>query len=79
MLKKVLRRVYLQILSVKRQYIYFIIPNIFTKAHCTYDSLPAFQQRTIITGNGSVHIGKNSSFGFKLGGFWRNAKAIKAV
>lgn len=60
---------------IKRNYrrlIYFILPNIFTRAKYTYLSYPDFQQKTVITGKGAVTIGENCGFGYKIGGFWRN-------
>lgn len=51
---------------------YFLIPNIFTSAKCSYTKIPKFQQRTVISGVGNVSIGKNCGFGYKKGGYWRN-------
>ena len=55
-----------------RRLIYFVLPNIFTKAKYSYTSFPKFQQKTIISGKGIVIIGKKCGFGYKVGGFWRN-------
>jgi hypothetical protein len=37
----------------------------------SYESIPVCCQRIFITGEGKVIIGKNCSFGYKLGGFYR--------
>jgi len=55
-----------------RRVAYFFLPNIFTKARYSYLSVPNFQQKTIISGYGTVMIGEKCGFGYKLGGFWRN-------
>lgn len=54
-----------------RRLIYFILPNIFTKTKYSYLSFPNFQQKTIISGKGTVVIGEKCGFGYKIGGFWR--------
>lgn len=73
---KFLYILFLKIFSgIKRNYRrlkYFILPNIFTKANYSYLSFPDFQQRTIISGKGTVMIGEKCGFGYKIGGFWRN-------
>lgn len=44
----------------------------FSGAKCSYISIPIFQQKTIISGKGTVKIGEKCGFGYKTGGFWRN-------
>ncbi len=54
-----------------RTLLYFLLPNIFkilkNKIHFDLKHLN-FQQKTFITGEGNVKIGKNCLFGYKLGG-----------
>ena len=56
---------------IYRRLVYFVFPNIFSKATYSYSSLPTFQQKTIISGKGKVVIGYKCGFGYKIGGFWR--------
>lgn len=55
-----------------RRLIYFVLPNIFTRAQYSHLSIPTFQQKTRISGIGIIKIGKECGFGFKMGGFWLN-------
>jgi acetyltransferase-like isoleucine patch superfamily enzyme len=49
----------------------FYLPNFkkINSNHVLYKNVPSCQQYTKITGLGKVEIGKNCSFGYKLGGF----------
>jgi len=55
------------------QFFYFIYPNRtnLLRHRIIYQSIPRFRQITICEGSGSVEIGRNCSFGFKMGGFHR--------
>jgi len=55
------------------QFFYFIYPNRINllRHRIIYQSIPRFSQITICEGSGSVEIGRNCSFGFKMGGFHR--------
>lgn len=65
-------KIYSVITRNYRRLLYFVFPNIFTKARYSYSSFPDFQQKTLITGKGTVTIGQKCGFGYKLGGFWSN-------
>jgi acetyltransferase-like isoleucine patch superfamily enzyme len=68
MLKRILLSVYF---FLRFKFLNFIIPNlkrVFSKK-LIYTSIPSCQQKTIITGEGVVYIGKDCNFGFKYGGF----------
>lgn len=64
---RIIIRKYLKILF------FFIIPNLrfFLSKRLTLKKIPKFQQKTILSGLGTVIIGKKCSFGEKLGGFNR--------
>jgi acetyltransferase-like isoleucine patch superfamily enzyme len=49
----------------------FVIPNLFIlwRKRIKFTDYPKFNQRTVFTGLGTIEIGDNCSFGFKLGGF----------
>lgn len=51
----------------------FIIPNLkfIISGRLSFKSIPSCQQMTLLTGSGTIQIGKNCSFGYKLGGFHR--------
>lgn len=53
------------------RWIYFIQPNLIgiLKGRIIYEECPKFNQLTICKGDGKVEIGRNCTFGFKLGGF----------
>lgn len=72
MVRRALSSIFQLFSNLRRKLIYFIIPNIFTKAKYTDPLNTNFQQKTIITGKGQVEIGRDCTFGYKLGGFWRN-------
>ena len=72
MFKKIFRPIYIPIFFFLKQYKYFILPNIFNKTRYYIASKPNFNQLTLFTGKGSITIGNNCIFGYKLGGFWRN-------
>ena len=69
MIKDLLRPFYIKLFNKYNKIKYFILPNLFTKTQYSYKNLPSVQQRTIFTGKGQVTIGKECSFGYKLGGF----------
>lgn len=76
-IKKVYHFCIWPLLFIRKQWeklTYFILPNlkpyIFNQIKLTKKQ-PACQQKTLITGKGTVEIGDNCSFGFKLGGFHR--------
>jgi acetyltransferase-like isoleucine patch superfamily enzyme len=52
----------------------FILPNLkaLVKKKIIYQSCPQCNQKTIITGAGLVDIGKNCTFGYRLGGYFYN-------
>jgi len=50
--------------------VYFFLPNILSDVKCNLETYPDFQQKTILSGKGTVTIGAKCGFGFKLGGFW---------
>lgn len=72
---KYIHKIYSKILSVikinYRRLVYFILPNVFSKASYSCKSFPKFQQRTILSGKGKITIGEKCGFGYKIGGFWR--------
>jgi acetyltransferase-like isoleucine patch superfamily enzyme len=70
-MKKYLGLLYYKLITYKKQFNYFILPNIFSKVDYSYSTLPNCNQRTEITGLGKVTIGANCMFGYKPGGFWR--------
>ena len=70
--KKRLISLYSIIYVKKIRIINFLIPNFFCKNRISFKSIPYCEQKTLITGKGKVEIGKNSKFGLKLGGFYRN-------
>lgn len=58
----------------KYKYLNFVFCNfkpLFFKRIKFFGKLPACQQKTIITGLGTVEIGDNCTLGYKLGGFHR--------
>lgn len=69
MLKKLLRPLYIPLFSFFNKLRYYIWPNLLTKTKVYSETIPQFQQKTFITGKGSVYIGKNCAFGYKPGGF----------
>ncbi|TXF77554.1 acyltransferase [Chryseobacterium sp.] len=69
MLKEALKPSYALMLKRFNQFRYFLLPNLFSKAHCVYEKMPAFQQKTFVTGPGTIRFGENCIFGTKGGGF----------
>lgn len=69
MFKKFFRPLYIPLFTFFNKLRYFILPNLLSSAKVKYETIPKFQQRTFITGKGSVYIGKNCAFGYKPGGF----------
>jgi len=75
-MKNIIRYIYhiiLKFFAYYRIFILFIIPNlaaIYNKK-LVFENLPAVQQLVKYSGKGKVIIGKNCSFGYKLGGFHR--------
>lgn len=71
------RRIFLSVyFSIRFKGLNFIIPNlkrIFSK-RLIYITIPSCQQKTIITGEGTVYLGKDCNFGFKYGGFHKNGR-----
>lgn len=57
--------------SYRKRLLNFIIPNIsgLLYKRILFTKLPSCNQLTLITGKGTVDIGENCSFGYKLGGF----------
>lgn len=51
----------------------YIIPNIrfLLSKRVNYSSTLKCVQKTLLTGSGVINIGKNCTFGYKLGGFYR--------
>ena len=51
----------------------FVLPNVrvLLKKRVLFSMYPNCSQKTLITGDGTVEIGENCSFGYKLGGFYR--------
>jgi len=70
MLKRFLLLVYYRAIDFKSRLFNFVLPNLFCK-NLTMHGTSKFLQKTYITGTGRVEIGKNCSFGYKLGGFHR--------
>lgn len=70
-LKQIFRPFYIPLLQKTHTIRYFTLPNLFTRAKYSCQTLPNCNQRTEITGIGKVIIGANCIFGTKLGGFWR--------
>lgn len=58
----------------KSKILNFVVPNLlrFIKDSSYYVTIPICNQKTFITGEGLVEIGKNCQFGYRLGGFHRN-------
>lgn len=52
----------------------FFFPNLINliKKLILFKTIPRFNQKTLCEGQGKVIIGENCSFGYKLGGFYRN-------
>lgn len=78
MLKRVLIKLYLLQLKIWNTLIFrwlnFIVPN-FTKINSKnlkLNGIPFCEQKTFITGIGTIEIGTNCKFGYKPGGFNRN-------
>lgn len=72
--RKMLKILYLPIKISKphiRRVRFFYFPNInyHLRGRVSFKTMPDFNQRTIITGEGKVDIGINCMFGYKLGGF----------
>ncbi len=59
--------------ALRRRIFNFMLPNIlvFIRKGISFSSYPDCIQKTLITGFGTVEIGVNCCFGFKLGGFFR--------
>lgn len=80
MIYKILRLIYHLIASpisrinfVKKRYINFILPNILPliSKRVVFNEYPSCNQKTLLTGTGTIFFGKKCSLGFKLGGFHR--------
>lgn len=71
LLIKIIKKILKLIAFHRKKLVYFSIPNITNRIHSRvkFSSTPHYQQRTVLTGLGSIKIGRNCSFGFKLGGF----------
>lgn len=61
------------LVSCIRRLFNFIIPNLkfIISGRLSFKNIPRCQQKTLLTGSGVIDIGKNCSFGYKLGGFHR--------
>ena len=70
MLKRILLSVYF---FLKFKFLNFTILNLkrFSSKKLICATIPFCQQKTFITGEGVVYIGKNCNFGYKYGGFHR--------
>jgi acetyltransferase-like isoleucine patch superfamily enzyme len=75
-----LRFIYRILISIKRKqvfyyrfFFYLIAPNLksILSKRLTYEKITSLQQIVICEGAGSVSIGNNCSFGYKMGGFNR--------
>jgi len=69
MFKKIIIKVYVWIVNYSRFYKYFKLYNLRSKVKIHFKMTPRFEQKTFITGLGSIKIGQQCSFGFKMGGF----------
>lgn len=69
MLKSILIKFYLIIISTYKYYKYYKIHNILIKVKVIFKKHPQFNQRIFLRGSGSIKIGENCCFGFKRGGF----------
>lgn len=69
----IIRRLYYPIRQEYKQLFYFILPNLsfLCSGRLNKESLPKCDQKTFLTGPGTIKIGKNCSFGYKPGGFHR--------
>jgi len=56
-----------------RQFFYFIYPNMINlvRKRIIFQTFPNINQFTLGEGSGIVEIGKDCSFGYKMGGFHR--------
>ncbi len=63
------------LLLIHRRYCNFFIPNLifFITKRIVVKKIPSCQQKTKLTGKGSISIGEGCSFGYKLGGFHRGS------
>jgi acetyltransferase-like isoleucine patch superfamily enzyme len=59
--------------NIKERYFNFIFPNLrfLISKRIRYNSYPNCMQKTLLTGAGTIEIGQNCMFGYKLGGFHR--------
>lgn len=57
----------------KKRYFNFILPNLnaLISKRVILQNYPIFNQKTLLTGTGTVKIGKNCVFGYKPGGYYR--------
>ncbi len=72
MIKRMMRKIYRIILIIRYRFINFYIPNLSNIRNVVYDEIPSCQQKIIFSGKGKVIIGKKCSFGYKLGGRYKN-------
>lgn len=64
-------KIFLYPLKILQKWNYYLFPNIYPllKQKVNWISRPSFNQKIFFNGQGSVDIGANCSFGYKLGGF----------
>src|SRR4030042_4856560 len=80
-ISKIIKGLYFRILHpfywiciIEKRVFKFILPNLckIIERKVTFDNYPVCNQKLLITGDGSVHIGEKCSFGYKIGGnFYR--------
>lgn len=69
MIKKLLRPLYVPLYNYFNKWRYFFLPNIFTKTNYEKGNRLQFNQKTFLTGKGTIKIYDNVHLGFKPGGF----------
>ena len=81
MIYKILKYIYILVNKPKklflkntRRFFKFILPNlkVLITHRVKFEKIPICTQKLLLSGAGTVEIGKNCSFGFKLGGFYRS-------
>lgn len=63
--------IFLHPLKILQKWNYYLLPNIYPllKQNVSWTTRPSFNQKIFFNGQGTVDIGANCSFGYKLGGF----------
>lgn len=59
--------------NLRKRYFNFILPNLIflLDNRINFLNYPICNQKTLLTGSGTIQIGKNCIFGYKAGGFYR--------